>query len=383
VAVSAAAEAANPVAGCRAVSGPGGEGGAPPVGAPEGTNNDPAATRGDPTTAQREALAHQSGRDGLPGARVAAYLSVFAAPEAAAKGIAIEAGRPAPIRSRRRPDVRPAARALQGRRQRQAVREECEGRIRKEHPIGTLAPLALLAAVAGFCQGLTGFGFALVFVPLAALLLPARDVVFTSVLVGGLVGAIVAVETFRVMPWRRAASLVVGAMLAAPFGVATLVVLDVATLRVVLSFTALAMAAAFLIVRPREVGREREGPMLFVVGVVGGFLNGCTSMGGPPVGLAVANQHWNVAQTRAALAVFNIASYIVGLSVAAVARVVHPGSLHAVPVVAPVAILGGFAGSFAARHLSPGAFRRALVALVAGTAVLALVLGFIRARLGP
>jgi len=207
--------------------------------------------------------------------------------------------------------------------------------------------------------------------------------VFTSLIVGGVVGALVALETIRIMPWRRAASLVTGAVLAAPFGVATLVVLDVATLRVVLSFTALAMAAAFLIVRPREVGREREGRLLFVAGAVGGFLNGCTSMGGPPAGLAVANQRWSVPQTRAALAVFNISSYVVGLGVAAAAHVLRPGSLHAVTVVAPVAILGGAFGSLAARRLSPGAFRGALVALVAGTSLLALVFGIVRARLGP
>jgi len=74
--------------------GPGGEGGAPPVGAPEGTDNDPGAARGESTSAQREALRNTPAAIAFRSFTSCAYLSVLTAQEAAAKGIATEAGRP-------------------------------------------------------------------------------------------------------------------------------------------------------------------------------------------------------------------------------------------------------------------------------------------------
>ncbi len=74
--------------------GGGGEGGAPPAGAPEGTDNDPGAARGEPTSAQREALRTNPAAIAFRSFTSCAYLSVLTAQEAAAKGIATEPGRP-------------------------------------------------------------------------------------------------------------------------------------------------------------------------------------------------------------------------------------------------------------------------------------------------
>jgi uncharacterized membrane protein YfcA len=69
---------------------------------------------------------------------------------------------------------------------------------------------------------LTGFGFALVFTPLASLLYPARDVVLAAAMIGGLLGLLIVLETWRSLPWRRARPMLLSAVVGAPLGVALL-----------------------------------------------------------------------------------------------------------------------------------------------------------------
>lgn len=239
------------------------------------------------------------------------------------------------------------------------------------HSFRAILELACLAAVAGYSQGLTGFGFALVFTPLASLLYPARDVVLAAAMIGGLLGLLIVLETWRSLPWRRARPMLLSAIVGAPLGVALLAFLEVNTFRVLLSVIALASAVAFLVWRPGPL--RREGFALAAVGILGGFLNGCTSMGAPPAALLVANQRWGVAESRSSLALFNLLSLAVSLGVASKLGVLHEGSWLTASISVPAAVGGTVAGAFSARKLSANVFRKVLVGIVAIAATMTLL----------
>ncbi|MHB8146263.1 MAG: sulfite exporter TauE/SafE family protein [Vulcanimicrobiaceae bacterium] len=231
--------------------------------------------------------------------------------------------------------------------------------------------VGLLAAGAGYSQGLTGFGFALVFTPLASLLLPVQEVVLSAVIIGGIMGVVVVLETLRWFPWRRSGPLVLSAAVGAPIGVAMLAVIDASALRVVIAITALSLAAAFVIVRPAPF--RREAATLTVAGVLGGFLNGCTSMGGPPAALAIANQRWGVIESRGALAMFNLVSFAVGLVFARLFGILHGGSWLMAGILTTPAVVGTVAGALSARRIAPDRFRKVLVGAVVISALLTLL----------
>lgn len=228
-----------------------------------------------------------------------------------------------------------------------------------------------LAAIAGLCQGLTGFGFALVFTPIAALLLPPREVVLAAEVIGGSLGALIVLETRRSLPWARCRRMIVLSCVAAPLGAVTLLAIDVSLLRIVVSVVAFASAIAF--VAFRTVPIRHESLALGWVGAIGGFLNGCTSMGAPPAALLIANQQWNVAASRSTLATFNFASLLASIGTAMALGAFHEGSLRSVALATPAAIIGTFFGSWIARRCSPAAFRSALVGIVILTSATTLV----------
>ncbi|MGY3436540.1 MULTISPECIES: TSUP family transporter [unclassified Marinovum] len=141
--------------------------------------------------------------------------------------------------------------------------------------------MVLTITVAGIVRGFTGFGTALIFVPVAGQFLPAADVILIITMTG--IGS-----TAALLPraWKDADRAEVGlmalcAMLTAPLGVQALQLLPDGTIR--WSVTAIAGGTLLALItgwRYRgEVGRLGLG----VIGLAAGFLGGLTGLTGPVV----------------------------------------------------------------------------------------------------
>jgi uncharacterized protein len=232
---------------------------------------------------------------------------------------------------------------------------------------------ALIVVLAGYVQGFTGMGFAVVATPLLVLLVhQPHQVVMLSLLLGSVLSAVVLVETRRALRLRNSWLLIGGAVVGTPFGVAVLSWFNQRALTVLIAVTALATAVMWIIRRPRPV--RHEPAAVSVAGLVGGFLNGATSMGGPPPALVVSMQKWEVATGRAALAAFNLTSYLIGLAIGVSAA--DTGFLvHGVGLL-PLAALGGVLGAWSVHRVPARAFRYALLGAVwlAGLSALASVI---------
>ena len=107
--------------------------------------------------------------------------------------------------------------------------------------------------------------------------------------------------------------------------------------------------------------------------MLGGFLNGSTSMGGPPPALVASIQRWPVHTSRAALVTFNLTSYVLGFVIAFLSGLVDAGFLLSGLALLPVAFAGSFVGSWSAQRISRAAFRYALAGTVWLAGLLALL----------
>lgn len=216
---------------------------------------------------------------------------------------------------------------------------------------------------AGYVQGITGFGFAVVFTPLAVLFISdAQQVVLLSLFLGAVLSVGVLVESRRGLRARRAWLLLSGAVLGTPVGVAVLSLVSPHVLRIIITVSALLVATLWLVRLPPPL--EREGGAVWLGGLVGGFLNGSTSMGGPPPALVASIQRWPVQESRAALTTFNLVSYLLGLATAAISGLLHTDFLIGGLRLLPVAVAGSLLGGWSARHVSRGVFRYALLGTV-------------------
>lgn len=225
---------------------------------------------------------------------------------------------------------------------------------------------------AGFVQGLTGMGFAVVFTPLFVLLLPyPHEVVLISLLLGSILSLSVLVQNRHSLQPRQSRPLVAGAVLGTPAGIAVLAVLQTWVLMLCIAVLALVVAAVGMVRLPRAMRREPRAAV--IAGLVGGFLNGSTSMGGSPPALLAAIQGWPVQQSRAALVAFNLVSYALALIVGTAKGIAGVGIVMSGLWLLPLAVLGSLLGNRAAPHLSQRMFARTLMVVVGSSGLVGLL----------
>jgi uncharacterized membrane protein YfcA len=141
-----------------------------------------------------------------------------------------------------------------------------------------VAPMVLLA---GLIRGFTGFGFSIAAVPLLSLVMPPAQAVPIVLLLqlvvslNGLPGAL------RLCDWRSVRVLALGALVATPIGLAGLVYLPAAPVR--LCIAVIVGAAVLVLGRGFRMAVAPRGPGVLTFGVLSGLFNGLAGMPGPPV----------------------------------------------------------------------------------------------------
>lgn len=229
--------------------------------------------------------------------------------------------------------------------------------------------LSGLAVLAGIAQGTTGFGFGLLFTPLATIALPPRPAIASALLVCSVSALAVALPCWRAVPLRRCGPLLVGGVLGTLVGARIVLLLDVRTARIAVAVVAAASALAFWRLRPRPAHDERL--VFAAAGTLGGVLNASTSMGGPPPALALAGQRWPPAASRAAMSVFNLLSYVLALALAVPAGGLAGSSWIIVAAAAPAGLAGTVLGLRVGTRLDTPAFERVVVVTIVLAAAVA------------
>jgi uncharacterized membrane protein YfcA len=232
-----------------------------------------------------------------------------------------------------------------------------------------------IALVAAAVQAATGFGFALVSVPLLALATDARTAVVASA-IGGLATTITAAVRERGhVQWRNAGLLVVAAVLGMPTG---LLVLRAAPERLLTVLIGVVVAAcALLLWRGLRVPGSR--PAIVGVGLLAGVLSTSTGTSGPPLVAALQAMELDPRTFRATLAATFTGTGIVGLVGFAAAGQVNLEVARVGLACVPAALLGWWVGNAVFHRIEPERFRRlvlmALVIAGAGIAARALAGG--------
>jgi len=234
--------------------------------------------------------------------------------------------------------------------------------------VETLLVSGLVICLAAFVQSTTGFGFALVAVPLLATLTDPQTAVVSVTTVSLLLSAWAG--------WRHRAAIDRAAMvsytwtglLGMPLGLLVLLVVASSTLTILVGVVVLlAVTAMFFQVRV-------TGPRWQVVaGLLGGVLLTSTGMNGPPIVIGLDARSLSPARFRATLqAIFGLQG-VVAVGLFAVSGLLDA---HVAVLVAAYAValpLGWGLGSLVFGRLTPGAFRVGVLAMLTLSAIMALL----------
>lgn len=149
------------------------------------------------------------------------------------------------------------------------------------HSLGQIAFVCIAALIGGLARGFSGFGGALIFVPLAGAAMGPKIASALLLVIDGIM-------TLGMVPngWKRSNrrdvfTMLTGALVGVPAGTALLALLPSVTLRWILSVVVFGLLA-FLISGWRYHGRPKTH-LTVAVGAVAGLFGGAAQMSGPPV----------------------------------------------------------------------------------------------------
>lgn len=217
------------------------------------------------------------------------------------------------------------------------------------------------AALAGLVRGFSGFGAAMVFVPIAGALYSPEQAVVLLFLTDTVVSLPLLPPAFARCTWREVAPLTAGATLLVPVGVEVLLVADPIAMRwtislLVLAFTGL-MASGW-----RYAGKPSV-PASVAVGGAAGLAGGMASLFGPPVILFWLGGRANVPTVRAnILAFFGLVTVVSAVTYLANGMITRASLVMAL-VLMPVYALGVVLGARGFALASERAFRFLALAL--------------------
>jgi uncharacterized membrane protein YfcA len=226
------------------------------------------------------------------------------------------------------------------------------------------------AFVAGLARGFSGFGSALIFIPLASSIIGAKLASPLLLVIDFIAAAPLIPNGWRHADRRDVGTMLLGTLIGVPIGTWALTQMDALAVRWMIVALIVPMLALLM-----SGWRYRGTPTAAVtaaVGAIAGFFNGVAQVGGPPIVLywlrdttAARIVRANIILFFAISSVFTITSYLIGgvLTTAVVGLAVLTG---------PAFGVGLWLGSQMFGLASEETFRRACYALIALAALISL-----------
>jgi uncharacterized protein len=226
----------------------------------------------------------------------------------------------------------------------------------------------VIVALASAAQAMTGFGFALLAVPLLAVVADAPTAVVATSLVGLIPTTVTALRDRGHVRWQTVALLLGAAVAGLPMGL--LILRGVPERWLTVLIAVIVLGCTWIVWRPPRLPAGRGA--VAAVGVLTGVLTTSTGTNGPPLVAVFRAMGYGPRAFRATLATGVLGA--VGFALAG--AVTRRASLVAL-VGLPAAVLGWAVGDRIFSRLNAGAFRRVLLAALVACSLLALGRAFV------
>ena len=235
-----------------------------------------------------------------------------------------------------------------------------------------LALMVIAALLAGLARGFSGFGAALIFVPLAGAIVGPKLAAPILAIIDGIFASYLIVGAAKLGDKRDVSLMVAGALIGVPVGTAILTFFQPMTLRWLIAGMATAMLLLLL------SGWRYRGvphPMATVtVGAISGLFSGIAQIGGPPVvsywlGTDTAHE-----KLRANIILYFAASTVLTLVAYGWGELLTLQVLKFAVFTGPAYGIGTVVGSRLFRHASPKIFRVISYTLIAFAVMISLPL---------
>jgi uncharacterized protein len=217
--------------------------------------------------------------------------------------------------------------------------------------------------LAAFTQGITGFGFALIAVPLLSLFIPQLKNITPIIVIYSLITNIIIVYRSRhYIDLKKVIPLIFFGIVATPLGLFILIYANVRILKLAIGL--IIIITAFAMLKNFKIKIKNQNIAYGIVGVLSGLLNGSAGLSGPPVVLFLANQNTDKDVFRANLTSYGIATNIFAIILYILKGIIKTSTLHFTILYLPALIIGVSIGIIVSSRIKEGTFRKGTIYLI-------------------
>ncbi len=235
--------------------------------------------------------------------------------------------------------------------------------------IHLLAGLVFLGA--GFVQGLTGFGSALVAIPLLCLFLDVKTAVPLCILNGLVITGYLALRLRRELDRRKILPLLLGALPGILVGTTLLRRVDAVAIRTGIGLLLVSYSLYGLFFRPRAVHPGRI--WAYAAGFCTGAIGAAFSAGGPPAIIYTTLCGWSKDEIRATLTGFFAANSLLIVTAYVVTGVISGATLGYFAVTGLFVLTGTVLGSMAGDRIDRKTYLRIIYLFLAAMGMMMLL----------
>jgi uncharacterized protein len=226
----------------------------------------------------------------------------------------------------------------------------------------SLAVAALMTFIASAVRGLTGFGMAIILVPLLGMIIPPAQAVILAILLQVMIGP-VEIRKSLTHCERPSTFIIAGAaVLATPVGLWLLTLSTPDTARLIIA--GIAIAAFVLVIIPKSPHGRPGLPLTVGTGITAGLLTGFAAMPGPPVVPYYLQGSVTPQTARASMMTIFFATAIAGTLASFASGMASGGVIMMAAILLGPMLLGNYLGSKAFGRISPLVWRSCVAVLL-------------------
>ena len=237
-----------------------------------------------------------------------------------------------------------------------------------------LIVLSLLTMIASFVAGVAGFGFAVFLMGFLPLILGVKSANVLVSLAGMPAAIYMLVPLFREIRWGILVRILVGVALGIPAGVWILVKVDERILTIGLGFFILLYVLYDALIRTRH---GKKVPLLlgYGAGFLGGAFGGAITAGGPPVVAFLSSLDLDKRAAKATILAYITTASLYKLFFLVYFDFITGKILRYTAILLVPSFIGMFIGIHLFNKLSSETFRKAVLGILFGAAVVIIVKG--------
>ncbi len=226
----------------------------------------------------------------------------------------------------------------------------------------TYIAIATVTFIAGFIQGLSGFGFGMIAIPVLAFVISIKTAIPMAAMCGFVLLAIVAYQLRDDLDFKYAIPIFISSIIGIPFGIWFLKYGDDWLLKLALGIFLIIFS--FYSMFKNEIRLNLPERFSYAVGFLSGLLSGAFSTGGPPVIVYLAVKGFEGLRFKGVLtSYFLLNSLVMNIAFACTGVITHE-VIGYFAICAPFVAVGSYIGARYYHSLDQALFKKIVYAMI-------------------